>query len=97
MQLVFLTLETACERLEGLRQGGELTKDSEHATLGSLVVQESEEPRETVSSGLAGSPAYMFWSSAFSSLHLTGRSQYSSWVCGPSRRFYTEGGPGRKS
>lgn len=64
MRLVFLTLETACERLEGLRQGGELTKDSEHATLGSLVVQESEEPREAVSSGLAGSPAYMFWSSA---------------------------------
>lgn len=87
MWLVFLTLETACERLEGLRQGGEVIKDSDHATLGSLVVQESEEPREAVSSGLAGSPAYMFWSSASSYTHAalsylrrTGLSQYSSWV-----------------
>lgn len=46
---MFLALETACERLEGSRQGGEVMKDSDHATLGILLVQVSEEPREAVS------------------------------------------------
>lgn len=46
------------------RQGGEVIKDSDHATQGSLLVQGSEDPREAVSSGLAGSPAHMSRSSA---------------------------------
>lgn len=64
MQLLLLALQTACEKLKCPRQGGEVIKDSDHAPLGSLVVQVSEDPREAVSPGQAGFPAHMSWSSA---------------------------------
>lgn len=44
------------------RQGDGAAKERGHATLGSLVVQASEDPREAVSAGLTGSPAHKSWS-----------------------------------
>ena len=52
-----------------------MIKDSFHATLVRLVVQESEDPREAVSSGLAGSAAHLSWSSVPPTLAST-----SSWA-----------------
>jgi len=96
MGLVFLPWKQPVKGSEGLRQGGEVIKDNDRATLGILVIQvsehpgwewgcgeerEKEDPREAVLPVLPGSPTHMSWSPAPPYTRATLASlQYPSWV-----------------